>query len=70
MTHPVTMLTTPLGTPASLKILVIYIAVSGVNSDGLRTTAQPVASAGAIFHDNIKRGWDQQNVSQLKSLVS
>jgi hypothetical protein len=50
-------LTTPAGTPASLNSLVMYRAVSGVSSDGLITTQQPVARAGAIFHENMYRGW-------------
>jgi hypothetical protein len=51
--YPVRMLTTPLGIPASLKSLVIYMAVSGVSSEGLRMTQQPVARAGATFQENM-----------------
>src|SRR5262249_43062413 len=54
--YPVTMLTTPGGTPASLRREPIRIAERGVNSEGLITTALPVASAGPIFHANIKSG--------------
>jgi len=40
----------------SLKISHMRMAVRGVNSEGLRTTVFPVASAGAIFHDHINTG--------------
>lgn len=42
----VTRFTTPLGRPASWKILNISTAHSGVASAGLSTTVQPAASAG------------------------
>jgi hypothetical protein len=40
----------PAGTLASVMAAASSSAVSGVSSDGLSTTAQPAASAGAIFH--------------------
>lgn len=52
-THPQTTFTTPAGRPASLKSLVMYMALSGVSSDGLMTTVHPVARAGAIFQENM-----------------
>ena len=53
---PVTMLTTPGGSPASCAISAKHSAVSGVNSAGLSTTVFPAASAGAIFHASISSG--------------
>src|SRR5947208_14079018 len=53
---PVTMLTTPGGSPISWQISANASAVSGVNSAGLSTTVLPVASAGAIFHATISNG--------------
>ena len=41
------MLTTPSGTPASVKISASIGAESGVSSAGLRTTLQPAVNAGA-----------------------
>lgn len=55
-TYPTTTLMTPLGRPASLKSLVMYMAVKGVSSEGLITTVLPAARAGAIFHENMRRG--------------
>lgn len=43
---PVTRLSQPFGSPASVRICTSARAASGVCSDGLRTTAQPAASAG------------------------
>ena len=57
--YPTMMFTTPLGRPASLKSLVMYMAVSGVSSEGLRTTVQPVARAGATFQESMKRGYER-----------
>ena len=53
---PVTMFTTPGGSPASRQISAKSSAVSEVNSAGLSTTVFPIASAGAIFHASISRG--------------
>ena len=47
---PGTTLRIPGGTPASSARWPSMIAVSGVSSDGLSTTALPAASAGPIFH--------------------
>jgi hypothetical protein len=49
--YPTSTLTTPGGNPARTMRVHMKSAVSGVNSDGLRTTVLPVARAGAIFHD-------------------
>ena len=46
---PVITLTTPAGTPASVRIPAISRADNGVSSAGLCTTTFPAASAGAIF---------------------
>src|SRR5688572_516273 len=53
---PVTMLTTPGGTPAFSSTRTKLAAESGVNSDGLNTTVLPHTSAGTIFHDGIAMG--------------
>ncbi len=53
---PVTMFTTPGGSPTSPHSSAKRSAVSGVNSAGLRTTVFPVARAGAIFQASISRG--------------
>ena len=53
---PVTILTTPGGSPVSTQIAAKASAVSGVNSAGFNTTVLPAASAGAIFHANIRSG--------------
>ena len=53
---PATMLTTPAGTPASMMSSPRRSAESGVSSATLRTTQQPVVSAGASFHAAISRG--------------
>jgi hypothetical protein len=53
---PVTMLTTPFGSPASRQISAKSKAVSEVYSAGFRTTVFPAASAGAIFHASIRSG--------------
>ena len=53
---PVTILTTPAGTPACTHNSANSMAVSDVNSAGLKTTVLPAARAGAIFHDSISRG--------------
>jgi len=53
---PVTMLTTPAGSPAYCKILLNINAVKGVCSAGLITIVQPAAKAGAIFQVIIRSG--------------
>ena len=53
---PVITLTTPSGKPASRISWPSRMALSGVCSAGLRTTVQPAASAGAIFHAAIRSG--------------
>jgi hypothetical protein len=53
---PVTMLTTPAGTPACWQISANSSAVSEVNSAGLKTMVLPAARAGAIFHASISSG--------------
>ena len=53
---PVTIFTTPGGTPARWQISANSSAVSEVNSAGLNTTLLPAASAGAIFQESIKSG--------------
>ena len=53
---PVTMLSTPGGSPASRQISAKASAVSGVYSAGFSTTVLPAASAGAIFHASISSG--------------
>ncbi len=53
---PVTMLSTPLGRPASREISAKRRAVRGVYSAGLRTTVFPAARAGATFQASIRRG--------------
>ena len=47
--RPVTMETTPFGTPASSASLASSRAVQGVSSCGFSTIAQPAMRAGAIF---------------------
>src|SRR5690606_3508467 len=46
---PVTMLTTPFGKPASLTSSINLSAVKGLSREGLTTTVQPAASAGALL---------------------
>src|SRR5262245_63552225 len=53
---PVTMFTTPFGTPASIRMLTKFSADSGVCDEGLKTTVLPQTSAGMIFHDGIAIG--------------
>jgi hypothetical protein len=53
---PWTMLNTPPGSPASSMISGQRLADSGVHSAGLRTREQPLASAGASFHDSSMNG--------------
>src|SRR5207249_1601479 len=54
--RPGRMLSTPSGSSASCSSSASRSALSGVSSDGLRTTLLPHASAGAIFHAAIKSG--------------
>src|SRR4029079_17068533 len=53
---PVTMFTTPSGTPASMSVRTQFTADSGVGDAGLNTTVLPQTSAGMIFHDGIAIG--------------
>ena len=53
---PVSILTTPGGTPASSSTFTKCKADSGVSSDGFNTTVLPHTSAGMIFHDGIAIG--------------
>ena len=53
---PVTMFTTPGGSPACRRTSQKRSAESGVVSAGFRTTVLPVASAGAIFHESMRSG--------------
>ena len=53
---PRTTLSTPLGSPASVKISARRIAHSGVSSAGFSTTVFPQTSAGAIFQIGIATG--------------
>src|SRR4029079_9419818 len=53
---PVTRLTTPRGTPASVRISTKLNAESGVSVAGLKTTVFPQTSAGTIFHEGIAIG--------------
>src|SRR5436853_7101476 len=53
---PVTMFTTPPGTPASSSTLTKFTAESGVRDEGLKTTVLPQTSAGMIFHEGIAIG--------------
>ena len=53
---PVTTWNSPSGSPASSASSPSRIAVSGVSSAGLSTTALPAASAGAKPHDAIVIG--------------
>src|SRR5450755_660783 len=54
--NPVTMLTTPFGSPTSSNHFAISSTVSGVCSAGFSTQVQPAASAGASFHAAIIKG--------------
>ena len=54
--RPGTTFRTPRGKPASAATLARSSADSGVYSDGLSTTGQPAASAGATFHTAIRSG--------------
>ena len=53
---PSTKFATPAGKPASVNTSIIIEVVEGVNSLGLMTNVQPVAIAGAIFHEACNRG--------------
>src|SRR5438445_3511892 len=48
--RPWTMFKTPAGKPASMHNFESRNAVIGVTSEGLATTVQPAAMAGATFH--------------------
>ena len=53
---PVTMLTTPGGSPAASKCFASSRIVSGVCSAGLSTIVQPAQIAGASFHAAMSSG--------------
>ncbi len=53
---PVSRLTTPFGTPASVSTLTKFNADNGVCEAGLKTTVLPHTSAGTIFHEGIAIG--------------
>lgn len=53
---PNTMLSTPLGTPASTQQRAMAMAVPGVSSAGLTMIEQPAASAVAILRPGIRAG--------------
>ena len=53
---PWTMFNAPLGSPASVKISAIKIAVNGVSGEGLNTIVFPQASAGVDFQVQIWNG--------------
>ena len=53
---PVTTLNTPAGTPASSARTARARAVKGVSSEGLSTTVQPAARAGATFRVTMAAG--------------
>ena len=54
--EPITRLNTPSGRPARERISVSSQADAGTISAGLKTTALPNASAGAIFHAGMAIG--------------
>ena len=56
---PVTMLSTPSGSPAACAIRPSSRTESGASSEGLSTTVLPNASAGASFFVAISIGWFQ-----------
>ena len=47
--YPVTMFSTPAGSPIAMQASASSIAFSGASSLGFSTTVQPAASAGATF---------------------
>ena len=53
---PVTMLTTPEGTPASTSVCTKLKTESGVSCAGLMTQVLPATRAGNSFHDGIAMG--------------
>ena len=53
---PASTLTSPVGRPAASPMTPSATEVTGVISLGLRTTALPVAMAGAICHPAVKTG--------------
>src|SRR5918994_6462023 len=60
---PTTMLSTPGGSPTSSAIAPSSSSTSGVISDGLSTTVQPAASAGATFQAVVTSGKFQGTIS-------
>src|SRR5581483_10228359 len=53
---PVTMFSTPLGTPASARVRTRLKVESGVSCAGLMTQVLPQTSAGSSFHEGIAMG--------------
>ena len=53
---PGTMLIVPGGKPTSFASSAMRSTLSGVCGSGLRTTAQPAASAGESFHTDMSSG--------------
>ena len=60
---PTTMLRTPGGSPTSSAIAPSSSSTSGVISEGLSTTVQPAASAGATFQEVVTSGKFQGTIS-------
>src|SRR5215467_14019695 len=54
--NPLTLFTTPLGMPASLKVRTRLYVESGVSCAGLITHVLPQTSAGSSFHEGIAMG--------------
>ena len=50
------MLTTPAGSPASIRISPSIVVVEGVSSEGFTTAVQPAASAKGSFWLTIRNG--------------
>src|SRR5881398_95934 len=53
---PVTTLSTPGGSPASINARASRWVHTGVSEAGFSTTVQPATSAGAVFHTGIANG--------------
>src|SRR4029450_11405992 len=61
--RPVIRLTTPAGTPARSSSAIRNTADPGVSEDGLKTTALPNASAGAILRTGVTTGKFQGQIA-------
>ena len=68
---PVTTLTTPSGSPASVARAARTRGETGANSEGLITHVLPAASAAANFLTKIRTGWFQgvNNATGPRELV-